>query len=194
MRILLATFLLLLLFAAPVARAAPTSWDYSGGILQPLQSMWTAVVKAAYFQATSTTASIFPLANITKLSNLTNNGFVKTSSGDGTLIVDTNSYLTSYDAFTHPSATTFATTTAALSLPNSGFIGFMGNVAVDTTNYSLFGNTTLTLLNARSGASIGFRIANADVANFTTTGGFGFGATYYNLDPGQNNIDRKSVV
>jgi hypothetical protein len=33
--------------------------------------------------------------SITKLSNLTSNGFVKTSSGDGTLIVDTNTYLTS---------------------------------------------------------------------------------------------------
>ena len=99
-----------------------------------------------------------------------------------------NNKLGSYDAWTHPSATTFATTTSALSLPNSGFVGFMGNAVVDTSNYSLFGNTTLTLLNARSGASIGFRIANVDVANFTTTGGFGFGSTYYNLDPGQNNM------
>lgn len=85
-------------------------------------------------------------------------------------------------------ASTFATTTPALSLPNSGMIGFAGNAAVTTSNYSLLGNTTLTLLNARSGASIGFRIANTDVANFTTTGGFGFGSTFYNLDPGQNNM------
>ncbi len=92
------------------------------------------------------------------------------------------------DPFLHPSAGTFATTTSAFSMPNSGFIGFMGNAVVDSTNYSLFGNTTLTLLNARSGASIGFRIANSDVANFTTTGGFGFGSTYYNLDPGQNKM------
>lgn len=97
------------------------------------------------------------------------------------------------DPFTYPAAT-FATTTAALSLPNSGFVGFMGNVAVDTTNYSLFGNTTLTLLNARSGASIGFRIANANVANFTTTGGFAFGSTYYNLDPGQNKMIVESYL
>lgn len=92
------------------------------------------------------------------------------------------------DPFTHPDAATFATTTAALSLPNNGFVGFMGNAVVDTSNYSLFGNTTLTLLNARSGGSIGFRIANSNVANFTTTGGFGFGSTYYNLDPGLNNM------
>ena len=76
----------------------------------------------------------------------------------------------------------------SLALATSGFIGFVGNVAVTTANYSLFGNTTLTLLNARSGGSIGFRIANIDVANFSTTGGFGFGATFYNIDAGQNNM------
>ena len=76
----------------------------------------------------------------------------------------------------------------SVALATSGFVGFVGNAAVTTSNYSLFGNTTLTLLNARSGASIGFRIANTDVANFTTTGGYAFGATYYNIDPGQNNL------
>lgn len=80
------------------------------------------------------------------------------------------------------------------SLATSGFLGFVGNTVVDTSNYSLFGNTTLTLLNARSGGSIGFRIANADVANFTTTGGFGFGNTYYNIDPGQNNMNVEGTV
>ncbi len=60
-------------------------------------------VVAAYFTATTTTASSFPLANITKLSNLTSNGFVKTSGGDGTLSVDTTTYesgLTAGDALT----------------------------------------------------------------------------------------------
>lgn len=50
----------------------------------------------ANYVATSTSAaSVFPLANITKLSNLTTNGFVKTSSGNGTLSIDTNTYLQS---------------------------------------------------------------------------------------------------
>lgn len=60
-------------------------------------------VLSSYFVATSTTASTFPLANITKLSNLTGNGFVKTSGGDGTLSVDTTTYesgLTAGDALT----------------------------------------------------------------------------------------------
>ena len=47
---------------------------------------------AGYFTATTTTASVFPSANITKLSNLTSNGFVKTGSADGTLSVDTTTY------------------------------------------------------------------------------------------------------
>ena len=92
-----------------------------------------------------------------------------------------------YNAFTNPSATTFATTTS-MSLANGTFIGFAGNTTVDTSNYSLFGNTTLTLLNARSGASIGFRIANTDVGNISTNGGFGWGPTYYNIDAGSGKM------
>jgi len=38
--------------------------------------------------------------NIAKLSNLTSNGFVKTSAGDGTLSVDTNTYLTGNQTIT----------------------------------------------------------------------------------------------
>lgn len=50
------------------ASATATSWDYSTGVLQPLQSMWAALVKADHFQATSTTASIFPYASTTAVS------------------------------------------------------------------------------------------------------------------------------
>ena len=60
-------------------------------------------IVGGYFTATTTTASTFPSANITKLSNLTSNGFVKTGSGDGTLSVDTTTYesgLTAGDGLT----------------------------------------------------------------------------------------------
>lgn len=60
-------------------------------------------IVGGYFTATTSTASIFPLANITKLSNLTSNGFVKTSGADGTLSVDTTTYesgLTAGDGLT----------------------------------------------------------------------------------------------
>ncbi|MBI5457114.1 hypothetical protein HY971_00085, partial [Candidatus Kaiserbacteria bacterium] len=48
--------------------------------------------------------------NIAKLSNLTSNGFVKTSGGDGTLSVDTNTYLTSADIFAYPFPSNATTT------------------------------------------------------------------------------------
>lgn len=60
-------------------------------------------IVGGYFTATTSTASTFPLANITKLSNLTSNGFVKTSGSDGTLSVDTTTYesgLTAGDGLT----------------------------------------------------------------------------------------------
>lgn len=41
------------------------------------------------------TITVNTTQNIAKLSNLTSNGFVKTSGGDGTLSIDTNTYLTS---------------------------------------------------------------------------------------------------
>lgn len=44
---------------------------------------------------TVNTVTVNTTQNITKLSNLTSNGFVKTSGGDGTLSIDTSTYLTS---------------------------------------------------------------------------------------------------
>lgn len=61
--------LLASLFFLPFATfAAPVSWDFAGGILQPLQSGWAALIKGDHFQATSTTASIFPYASTTATS------------------------------------------------------------------------------------------------------------------------------
>lgn len=57
-------------------------------------AIFAGLVTANNFVATGTASSIFPLANISKLSNLVTNGFIKTSSADGTLSVDTNTYLT----------------------------------------------------------------------------------------------------
>ena len=157
-------------------------------------------VSATVFNATSTTATSTFANGIRFTGGSLSFDLLTGCNGASVLETDANGSLqcgadasgagglTNYNAFTNPSATTFATSTTAFSLPASGFIGFAGNTTVDTTNYSLFGSATLTLLNARSGASIGFRINNADVANFTTTGGFGFGSTYYNLDPGQNKM------
>lgn len=47
-------------------------------------------IVASYFTATTSTVSTFPLANITKLSNLTSNGLVSTGGSDGTLSIISN--------------------------------------------------------------------------------------------------------
>ncbi len=73
--------------------------DGGGGFI----ATGTNSLAADRFIATSSRASIFPYASttainainayLTKLGNLTTNGFVKTGSSDGTLSVDTNTYL-----------------------------------------------------------------------------------------------------
>jgi hypothetical protein len=60
-------------------------------------------VVGSHFTATTTSTNTFPNTSITKLVNLTGNGFVKTSGGDGTLSVDTTTYesgLTAGDGLT----------------------------------------------------------------------------------------------
>jgi hypothetical protein len=54
-------FIIGLLAIPTFALATPVSWDFTGGVIQPLQSAWNAVVKGSYFTATSTTlTSTFP--------------------------------------------------------------------------------------------------------------------------------------
>lgn len=74
-----------------IAFAAPVSWDFSGGILQPLQSGWAAVVKANRFQATGTAASIFPFASTTAISASGNAWLTALGTPAGTILaVDPN--------------------------------------------------------------------------------------------------------
>lgn len=67
MRKLIPVFALAVLGGFPIAAyATPTSWDFAAGVLQPLISQATALIKGDHFQATSTTqASTFPLASTT---------------------------------------------------------------------------------------------------------------------------------
>lgn len=78
-------------------------------------------------------SSIFsaPLAYITKLSNLPTNGFVKTSNLDGTLSVDTNTYLTA--AITSLNGLSGASQTFATTTNNGGW-GFSSSGTVHTLN------------------------------------------------------------
>lgn len=53
--------LILALLLLPVLTyAAPTSWDFASGLLQPLQSQWSAQIKGSYFTASSTSNNTFP--------------------------------------------------------------------------------------------------------------------------------------
>lgn len=77
--------------------------------------------------------------NISNLANLTSNGFVKTSSGDGSLIIDTSTYLTANQTLTiSGDATGSGTTSLALTLAtvnsNVGTFGAAASVPVITVN------------------------------------------------------------
>lgn len=66
------------------------------------------------------TITVNAIQNITKLSNLTSNGFVKTSGGDGTLSVDTSTYLTGNQSITlSGDATGSGTTAITVTLANT---------------------------------------------------------------------------
>lgn len=58
------------------------------------------------------TAPTIDNPNINKISNLTSNGFIKTSGGDGTLSVDTNTYITGNETITLSGDVTGSGTTA----------------------------------------------------------------------------------
>lgn len=133
--------------------------------------------------------------NIAKLSNLTTNGFVKTSSSDGTLSVDTTTYLSSNQSITiSGDATGSGTTSIALSVTkinNTSLAGLATGILKNTTSTgvpsiavaadfpTLNQNTTgsaASLTNARTIGGVSFDgTTNITVASatggFTITGG-----------------------
>lgn len=143
-------FITLALLVPLAASATPTSWDFAAGILQPLQSQWTALVKADHYQATSTTASIFPYASTTALSGtylcLSNDcRTVWPSSGSGT-VTQIN---TTFPILGGPITTTgtlsfggLSTSTAAVvgNIPYFSGLNTFANVA--TTSVTCTGGTT----------------------------------------------------
>lgn len=148
------------LLSAFSAHAASVSWDgnTSTNILQPLQSLWSALVKADHFQATSTTASIFPYASTTALSATTlclstDCRTVWPSSGSGSGNV----------------ATSTAETKGFLSYWTStaGTPALLGQVGTS----SLSTGTGLTLSSGTFGAQVGGTNATIALANTAVTPG-----------------------
>lgn len=99
--------------------------------------------------------------NIAKLSNLTSNGFIKTSGSDGTLSIDTSTFenpLTFSTGLTRSLNTiTVNNILSILKLSNLTLNGFIktgsgdGTLSIDTSSY-LTGNQTITLSGAVSGS------------------------------------------
>lgn len=108
--------------------------------------------------------SVNTTQNIAKLSNLTSNGFVKTSGGDGTLSIDTSTYLTGNQSITlsgdisGSGATSIATTLATVNA-NVGSFGSATQVGTFTVNGK-------GLVTAAGNTSI--QIAESQVTNLTT--------------------------
>ena len=104
--------------------------------------------------------------NIVKLSNLTSNGFIKTSGGDGTLSVDTSTYLTGNQTVTLSGVVSGS---GATSIPTAysgvdprGWNVVNGALTPTTTTYGiLVNNATSTFTN--------LTVANGTTTNATST-------------------------
>lgn len=77
---IIAAFILGLVLAPTAAYALPTSWDYTGTILRPLQSMWNKEVQVPWITATSTSqTNTLPLLAVPTSINLFGGGAVTTA-------------------------------------------------------------------------------------------------------------------
>lgn len=94
-----------------IAEQLRASWARARGPLIEELQRWQAEIAALYD------------GKISMLGLLTTNGFVKTINGDGTLVIDTNTYLTATDL--------------------AGLLETVPNVAVRLTNADLVGTTTV---------------------------------------------------
>jgi hypothetical protein len=90
--------------------------------------------------------------NIAKLSNLTSNGFVKTSGGDGTLSVDTNTYLTGNQTITLSGVISgsgaTSITTAYSGVDPRGWNVVNGALTPTTTTYGILVNNASSTIRA----------------------------------------------
>jgi hypothetical protein len=159
----------------------------------------TGLSGTSYNGSTGVTIAVNTSQNISTLSNLTTNGFVKTSGGTGALTIDTNTYLTGNQSIsltgdvtgtgTTSIATTIAANSVALTTDTTG--NYVANVA---TGSGLTGGSA-----GSEGAALTLSLS-ALTANWSQTGAFDIqlanasselqimestGATYYGtLDVG----------
>ncbi len=109
----------------------------------------------AYLFPSNATTTVLTLSNgasIAKLTNLTSNGFVKTSGSDGTLSIDTTTYASfayPFTAITNFGSTFAAGTTSQMYINNAGFPSFYAvnasSTALSATTVAFGGSATTSI-------------------------------------------------
>lgn len=161
------TFIALLI--PGTAFAVLSSVDRIINHIEPL--IKTDFIKGLYFVASSTSqASVFPIANIPRLENLTVNGFVKTINTDGTLDIDTTTYapiadLANYVPYTGATADVDIDT-HTMSATNYRVYNNGSTVYYTDTGVTAKGNTTFTGTGI-FGLEQGTKQANLDFSGIT---------------------------
>lgn len=103
---------------------------------------------------TGGTITVNTSQNISTLSNLTSNGFVKTTGGTGALSIDTSTYITGNQ-----------TITLSGDLTGSGTTAITGTLATVNSNVGSFTNANITV----NGKGLVTAASNGSVANLTVT-------------------------
>jgi hypothetical protein len=160
------TLIILIALALPtVSLAAPVSWDFSGGILQPLQSMLSSLVRIPFLTATSATTT-----NLTVTSRLNLFGTVGTALSDFCVAITGGAGLCDgTDATGGAGGSSISTS----SIPVAGNLSYwtspstLSDVATGTLSENVLG---LDLDNSTRGLVGGS-------ASFTLTSGYGIPST-----------------
>jgi fibronectin-binding autotransporter adhesin len=134
-----------------------TTAGTAGQVLALLNGIptWTATTTAGTgLTYTSGSFNVNTTQNIAKLSNLTTNGFVKTSGGDGTLSIDTSTYLTSALTSIGPAGQLQTGPAVTLATSSTAFNGLTASTTITGAGNTLtFTNTLAGTLGVGGGGT-----------------------------------------
>lgn len=115
------------------AAAQRTTLGLGTAATQPTSAFEVPLTFSTGLTRSTNTITVNAAQNITQLTNLTSNGFVKTGSGNGTLSVDTNTYLTGNQ-----------TITLSGDVSGSGATAITATIANDAVTYAKMQNISAT--------------------------------------------------